>query len=91
VLLIAGHVLGDVNRWWTRYGHALVGGPDLGEVYRLLHQVAVEAEAAWSLLSDEGNGTRVFSVQAGLLQIALLLDERGDDIVVLDIRIPTDQ
>ena len=53
VLLIAAHVLGDINRWWTQHGQHLIDGPVLGEVYGLLHQ-SVEAEAAWSLLPDRG-------------------------------------
>lgn len=88
MLLIAAHGLGDINRWWTEHGRHLVDGPELGEVYRLLHQISVEAEASWSLLPDHGNGTRVYSIRTALLRISLLLTERGDDIVVADIRIP---
>jgi len=88
VLLIAAHVLGDINRWWIQTGEHLPDGPDLGEVYRLLHQVSVEAEAAWSLLPDRGDGTRVFSIRTALLRISLLLVEQRSDIIVLDIRIP---
>lgn len=58
--------------------------------YGLLHQLSVEAEAAWSLLSDRGDGARVFSARAALLQVSLLLIERGGDIVVVDLRIPVD-
>jgi len=89
VLLIAAHVLGDINRWWTEHGRNLEDGPELGEVYRLVHQISVEAQAAWSLLPDRGDGTRVFSIRTALLRISLLLEERGEDIIVLDIRIPT--
>lgn len=91
MLLVAAHVLGDVNRWWNQHGRHLADGPDLGETYRLLHQVAVEAEAAWSLLSDHGGGTRVFSANTALLRISLLLVERDVDLVVIDIRIPSQQ
>ena len=89
VLLIAAHVLGDINRWWTQYGQYLIDGPDLGEVYGLLHQLSVEAEAAWSLLSDRGDGARIFSARTALLQVSLLLIERGGDIIIVDLRIPS--
>ena len=89
VLLIAAHVLGDIDRWWARQGRHLSDGPELGDVYRLLHTISVEAEAAWSLLVERGDGTRIFSVHTAALQISLLLIERHDDIIVWDIRIPT--
>ncbi|MGI9604511.1 MAG: hypothetical protein ACR2P0_00085 [Acidimicrobiales bacterium] len=88
MLLIAAHVLGDTNRWWTTHGQYLADGPELGEVYRLLHQISIEAEASWSLLPKHDNGTRVFSIRTALLRVSLLLVERGDDIVVIDLRIP---
>ncbi len=88
VLLIAAHVLGDINRWWDRYGQQLGDGPELGEVYRLLHQISIEAEASWSLLPDRGNGTRIFSIRTALLRVSLLLMERGEDVIVIDVRIP---
>ncbi len=91
VLLIAAHVLGDLNRWWTQTGRHLSDGPELGEVYGLLHQVSVEAEAAWSVLPDRGDGTRVFSIRTALLRVSLLLTERGEDIVIVDIRIPPER
>ncbi len=90
-LLIAAHVLGDINRWWTKHGQHLTDGPELSEVYRLLHQISIEAEAAWSLLPERGDGTRVFSIRTALLQISLLLMERGEDVVVIDLRIPTER
>jgi len=68
VLLIAAQVLGDINRWWIQSGRHLADGPELGEVYRLLHQVSVEAEAAWSVLPDRGDGSRVFSIHTALLE-----------------------
>jgi hypothetical protein len=40
------------------------------------------------LLADRGNGTRIFSIRAALLRVSLLLIERGEDIVVIDVRIP---
>ncbi len=89
MLLIAASVLGDIDRWWTRHGDTLVAGSEIGELYRLLHQAAVEAQAAWSLLADSGDGTRVYSIRAALVPIALLLIEQGDDTIVLDVRIPT--
>lgn len=88
MLLIAAHVLGDINRWWTQHGQHLPDGPELGEVYRLLHQISIEAEASWSLMPDRGNGTRIFSIRTALLRVSLLLTERGEDIVVIDVRIP---
>ncbi len=87
MLLIAAHVLADVDRWWTDHGLRLHDGLTLGDVYRLLHQVAVEAQASWSLLPDRGDGTRIFSV-AALVPISLLLIEQGDDLIVADIRFP---
>ena len=53
--------------------------------------MSVEAEAAWSLLTDRGDATRVFSVRAALLSISLLLVERHDDLIVWDVRFPTQQ
>ena len=91
VLLIAAHVLGDINRWWTQHGEHLTDGPELGEVYRLLHQLSVVAEAVWSVLPDRRDGTRVFSIGTALLRVSLLLVERGEDIVVVDIRIPPER
>lgn len=88
MLLIAAHVLGDVDRWWQRYGRHLHEELELGAVYRLLRQVAVEAEASWSLLDDRGDGTRVFSVRAALVPIALLLAEQHDNLIVWDVRFP---
>ncbi len=82
------HVLGDINRWWTQHGRHLPDGPELGEVYRLLHQISIEAEASWSVLPDRGNRTRIFSIRTALLRVSLLLTERGEDIVVIDVRIP---
>lgn len=41
------------------------------------------------MLADSGDGTRVFSIRAALVPIALLLIEQGDDTIVLDVRIPT--
>ena len=89
MLLIAAPVLSDIDRWWTRYQDTLAAGAGIGELYRLLYQAAVEAEAAWSLLADSGAGTRVFSIRAALVPMALLLTEKDGDILVLDVRIPT--
>ncbi len=80
MLLIAAHVIGDINRWWTQHGQHLPDGPELGEVYRLLHQISIEAEDSWSLLPDHGNGTRIFSIRTALLRVSLLLLERGEGI-----------
>ena len=91
MLLIAAHVLGDVDRWWNQHGRSLEDGPELGDVYRLLHQVSVEAGAAWSLLTDRGDGTRVFSIRAALLSISLLLVEQHGDLIVWDVRFPRRQ
>ena len=89
MLLIAAPVLSDIDRWWTRHGDTLAAGSEIGQLYRLLHQASVEAQAAWSLLADSGEGTRVFSIRAALVPMALLLIEQGDDIIVIDVRIPT--
>ncbi len=89
MLLIAAHVLGDIDRWWTQHGRNLHDDLELGSLYKLLHQVAVEAEAAWSLLTDRGDGSRVFSIRAALVPISLLLVEQGDDLIVWDVRFPT--
>lgn len=88
MLRIAAHVLGDVDRWWTRHGGNLHPGLELGDVYKLLHQVAIEAAAGWSLLPDRGDGTRVFTARAALDPISLLLVEHGDDLIVWDVRFP---
>ncbi len=88
MLLIAAHVLGDIERWWTGHGRNL-SGSEIGDLYRLLHQASVEAQAAWSLLPDRGDGTRIFSIRAALVPISLLLIEQIDNVIVLDIRIPT--
>ena len=89
VLLIAATALGDIERWWTRHGDRLAPSAQIGDLYRLLHQAAIEAQAAWSLLIDRGDGTRIFSIRAAVAPIALLLLERNGDIIVVDIRIPT--
>ncbi|MGH1489190.1 MAG: hypothetical protein ACRBK7_07315 [Acidimicrobiales bacterium] len=89
MLLIAASVLGDIDRWWTQYGDRLATGSEIGQLYRLVHQAAIEAQAAWSLLTESGGGTRVFSIRSALVPMALLLIEKDDDIIVLDVRIPT--
>ena len=89
MLLIAATVLSDIERWWTRHGDQLTPTAEIGDLYRLLHQATVEAQAAWSLLIDRGDGTRIFSIRAALVPIALLLIERNGDIIVVDIRMPT--
>lgn len=89
VLLIAATVLSDIERWWKRYGDQLTPNAEIGDLYRLLHQATVEAQAAWSLLVDRGDGTRFFSIRAAVAPIALLLLERNGDIVVVGIRTPT--
>jgi threonine aldolase len=87
VLLIAAHVLGDVDRWWRSQDAELRTDMQVGDVYQLLHRTAVEAEAAWSLLPVRSDGTRIFTTAVALLPIALQLIERHGDIVVWDIRI----
>jgi hypothetical protein len=89
VLLRAATVLSDIQRWWTRHGDQLTPNAEIGDLYLLLHQATVEAQAAWCLLIDRGDGTRIFSIRAALAPVALLLIERNGDIVVVDIRIPT--
>ncbi len=87
MLLIASHVLGDIDRWWRSHGDDLDGDIRAGDLYQLIHRTAVEAEAAWSLLPVRRDGTRVFATAIALLPIALQLTERHDDIVVWDMRI----
>jgi len=87
VLLIAAHVLGDVDRWWQSQGADLGNDVHVGDLYQLLHRTTVEAEAAWSVLPVQRDGTRIFTAAIALLPIALQLIERHDDIIVWDIRI----
>lgn len=46
MLLIAVHVLGDINRWWIQNETLLTDEAQLRDLYKLLHRIAVEAEAA---------------------------------------------
>jgi hypothetical protein len=86
--LIAAAVLGDLRRWWSRHGASIPPEEgDIGDLYHLLHRTAIEAEATWSLLTDRGDGTRVFTALNGWLPISVLVVERGEDLVVGDVRI----
>jgi hypothetical protein len=88
MLLIAASVLGDLRRWWSSHGVSVPPEEgDVGDLYDLLHRSAVEAEATWSLLPDRGDGSRVFTVLNGWLPISVLVLERADDLVVVDVRI----
>jgi hypothetical protein len=80
-------VLGDIDRWWSRYGERISEEGDAGDLYRLLHRTAIEAEAAWSLLPDRGDGTRAFTALNAWLPISVLVIERGQDLVVGDVRV----
>jgi hypothetical protein len=87
VLLIAAHVLSDIKRWWigneTRFADQL----QIGDIYQLLHQTTVEAEAMWSLLSEREDGTRTFTATTALVPITVQLFSRGGDLIVWDVRI----
>jgi hypothetical protein len=86
MLLIANHVLGDVDRWWHNH-RASFDHLEIGDLYRLLHRTAAEAEAAWSLLSTRKDGSRTFTVTTALLPITLQLFPYGPDLIVWDIRL----
>ncbi len=89
MLLIAAHVLGDIDRWWRQHGSNLGDDVQQGDLYRLLHQTAVEAEAAWSLLSQRSDGSRTFTA-VSVLPITLRLVESGSSLIVWDVRIHPD-
>jgi hypothetical protein len=91
VRLIAAHVLGDIDRWWTGNESRFANQLQLGDIYRLLQQTTVEAEAMWSLLSEREDGTRTFTATTALVPITVQLFSRGGDLIVWDVRIhPTE-
>jgi hypothetical protein len=88
MLLVAAHVLGDIDRWWSRHGGRVPAEEGVvGALYRLLRNTAHEAEAAWSLLANRGDGTRAFTALNAWLPIFVLLVGRGTDLVLADVRI----
>lgn len=87
MLLIAAHVLGDISRWWIQNEDRFTDEAQLGDVYKLLHQTAVEAEATWSLLSTRDDGSRTFTATTALLPITLQLFAQGGDLIGWDVRI----
>ena len=88
MLLIAADVLADSDRWWSRHRSHVADGIQLGDLYKLLHQMSVEGQACWSALDDQGSGLRVHSTRLGLLPMSILLQERDDHLIVRDFRIP---
>ena len=75
MLLIAAHVLGDIDRWWNQHGLDIEGDVQAGDLYRLLHQTAVEAEAAWSHAQPTSRRESNFHRHGPALPITLLLIE----------------
>ncbi len=87
-MLIELHVLGDVERWWNETGQYLPDGPTLDQAFLILRQVAGEAEASWSTLSEVSPAVRVYNVELSAIPMTLLIEERNTDLIVTDVRFP---
>ncbi len=87
MLLFADHALGDLRRWWNQTGQHLTDGPTFFEVFEFVCRIGSEGHTAWSLLEERGGGNRPYTVLNGLVPVSIRLTERGDDLVVADIRV----
>ncbi len=90
--MFADHVLGDIRRWWIVEGQHLIDGPTFFEVFEFVCDVGAQGQAAWSALDDVGSGYRSYPVfHGGVLPVVILLVERGEDLIVWDIRFPVSE
>lgn len=89
MLVIAAHVLGDIERWWNSVGRRLNNGLEIADAYRQLRQAAREAEVFWSLLPSLGEGHRIYTSLETALATTLELREVESMIVVWDLRFHT--